>query len=690
MPTPATDIPSGGRWFIASGVAFHENDAGQVDFTDADDVPGDWITIGGGPGPKGERHRGGFPAKVAGGTPDEDGKLTGGTIVGGKVAGKLGLHGKTTDEVADHLAIVNEHQEKGKSLAEAVKAANKAAAKSTRSTAAVAALPTPPGKDLGNGLYLHDGLSGEAYLVDPRRMKEAAAMADKLEAQGKEQAKKKGKKNKAEADFAAKTVADIRAQIEQLGRGELPASHKAAHELQADQNERAETGKKRSEEARATRITQNTPRYEHLKAFVDKEGYFPMPGTIVKRPTKYLGTAAQRLRLTSDGSIEVFVGKHFEQHGVDKYWHRLTDDAIGGALSTAGWTGSSKVEEAIAASKPSAAPSVRSETTTVTKPEPKTDRPQSWWGDKASRYNWNSGGHSLSDGQAAKIEGRPGSADHVSPVTPASAETKPPPDAGDGKAMIGGYALPGAAPGGQDGAIKGARGELYAMARSSGSQSDHYYAKPMGYMTSVNDPIDGEMHRLAAKLYRQIGSGEDPDAVIESLATEAKKAATDYNKSQEKKYPFDDRRAATKGIAGHMMPEAAEDKIRWHGKMAKSVLAKYGQKALTQDPWIKDNDYTPGPAPEGASVAGFVSGLKGFEHSGHQAGVGWIARHNGELVSSRSKPNGGTIETYRVRFPDRDVLCTWGQGGVVDPNHGQMPDEWRIVQDKAGSKPGEN
>jgi hypothetical protein len=118
-------IPQGGSWFFAAGVCFHADDAGWIDFADdgADAAGGDWITIGGGPGKNGQQHAGGFPVKVAGGQPGPDGKLQGGTIVGGKLAGRLGLHGLTTDDVADHLATVNEHRRDGKSLTEAVEAA---------------------------------------------------------------------------------------------------------------------------------------------------------------------------------------------------------------------------------------------------------------------------------------------------------------------------------------------------------------------------------------------------------------------------------------------------------------------------------------------------------------------------------------------------------------------------------------
>src|SRR4051812_26840038 len=114
-----SSLPHGGRWFVAAGVAFHADDSGTIDFADADTTPGDWVTIGGGPGPHGEKHAGGFPVKVTGGQPDPDGTLRGGTIVGGKLAARLGLHGKTTDQVIGHLAAVNAHRAAGASLDEA-------------------------------------------------------------------------------------------------------------------------------------------------------------------------------------------------------------------------------------------------------------------------------------------------------------------------------------------------------------------------------------------------------------------------------------------------------------------------------------------------------------------------------------------------------------------------------------------
>ena len=80
----------------------------------------------------------------------------------------------------------------------------------------------------------------------------------------------------------------------------------------------------------------------------------------------------------------------------------------------------------------------------------------------------------------------------------------------------------------------------------------------------------------------------------------------------------------------------------------------------------------------------FLCGLRGPEHSGYESGVVWIERHGGELVSTRQSTVGTTIETWRVRFPDRDLLLTWGLGGVKDTRSGvTFPDEWRVVHDVA-------
>ncbi len=334
-------IPRGGYWFFTSGVAFHATDAGVIDFSDdGTDAAGDWITIGGGPGPRGQQHSGGFPAKVAGGTPGPDGKLQGGTIVGGKIAGKLGLHGKTTDEVAGHLATVNEHRDAGKSLPEAVKAAHAGGGAATRAGGSAADVPTPPGKDLGNGLYLFEGRADEMYLVDPRRLKEAGEMADKLDAAAETTAGKRGKKNKAETEFARKTAADIRDQIARIGRGETPPGHAEAAEHQAERDERKAESEKSHREYVVANREKNTPKYEHLKAFVDEYGYFPMPGTATKGGRKYLGTSAQRLRMDSDGTILVWTGTNINKP--HKGWVALTDDAVNAALHSAGWTGRPK------------------------------------------------------------------------------------------------------------------------------------------------------------------------------------------------------------------------------------------------------------------------------------------------------------------------------------------------------------
>jgi hypothetical protein len=67
---------------------------------------------------------------------------------------------------------------------------------------------------------------------------------------------------------------------------------------------------------------------------------------------------------------------------------------------------------------------------------------------------------------------------------------------------------------------------------------------------------------------------------------------------------------------------------------------------------------------------------------GYDAGRELIIDAGGELVAIRRGLNGAAIETWRVRFPDRDVLLTWGLGGVRDPRFGTLPEEWRIVQDK--------
>jgi hypothetical protein len=78
-----------------------------------------------------------------------------------------------------------------------------------------------------------------------------------------------------------------------------------------------------------------------------------------------------------------------------------------------------------------------------------------------------------------------------------------------------------------------------------------------------------------------------------------------------------------------------------------------------------------------APWVGFLSALRGCEHSGYARGVALIESHGGELVSLRRGVNGAAIETWRVRFPDRDILLTWGLGGVV-----VRADEWRVVHDK--------
>lgn len=81
------------------------------------------------------------------------------------------------------------------------------------------------------------------------------------------------------------------------------------------------------------------------------------------------------------------------------------------------------------------------------------------------------------------------------------------------------------------------------------------------------------------------------------------------------------------------------------------------------------------------TVREFVAGIKGYEHSGFAAGVRWIEAHGGVRVADRRNTAGGPLVTYRVRLAGRDVLATWGLGGVRDPRLGTLPDEWRIVID---------
>jgi hypothetical protein len=69
--------------------------------------------------------------------------------------------------------------------------------------------------------------------------------------------------------------------------------------------------------------------------------------------------------------------------------------------------------------------------------------------------------------------------------------------------------------------------------------------------------------------------------------------------------------------------------------------------------------------------------------SGYEDGRELILNAGGELISLRRGLNGTAVETWRVRFPDRDVLLTWGLGGVRDPRCGELPEEWRVVQDRA-------
>jgi hypothetical protein len=48
-------------------------------------------------------------------------------------------------------------------------------------------------------------------------------------------------------------------------------------------------------------------------------------------------------------------------------------------------------------------------------------------------------------------------------------------------------------------------------------------------------------------------------------------------------------------------------------------------------------------------------------HNGYEGGVAWIEQHGGECLSTRRGIDGRLIETWRVKFPDRWVLLTYGQ-----------------------------
>ena len=875
-------IPQGGYWFFAAGVPFHATADGVIDFSeDGAGADGDWVTIGGGPGPHGQQHAGGFPAKV------KDGQ-----VVGGKIAGKLGLHGKNISDVADHLSEVNKHRKDGKSLSEAVSAADDRSGSKAAGAAGgpvgdaldrSAVLPTPPGQDLKNGLYLFEGRAGQRFLVDPRRTSEALAMAAKLDDVAADYGKKRGKKNRAEAEDAKATAADIRSQVEILRGGRLPDSHTESHEDQRERDERAKEGAERRRAAVASSLEKNRPKYEHLKAFVDEHGYFPMPGTMLKGGRKYMGTSAQRLRLTEDGLVQVWTGSDLSKP--HEKWVTLTDDLIHGALKTAGWTGKPtpppappkdrlgtikdaaerlvvggtsahhELHAALVKAHPdltygefrdsmtqlrdegrlvgrpwdktiyehphpetlhfggdgkvyayaepgpnvgksvfglvssggrwfytngaafhaddagqidfvdgtegegqwitiggglgekgerhvggfpakvtggtpdsdgklrggtivggkiagklglhglsttdvadhlaevnehrdsgkTLAQAVKiarerrvSETKTVDD-VPHTERASSWWGPNAGRYHWSSGGVLISDGWAAQTaDGRPGI--HTAPRSPATVAPGGAHAEDNDELVRARDARPG---GTETPEVRGARGELYAMARAAGNQSDFYY-RPVGappaedqtpgqarWLDAVRytvGPSYGEKQRVLADFYRRAGAGESPADVSAALTASAAASEKGSHRSDE--------------VAGW---------VRHAAQMVGDVLKRYGLDRVPRDPWLDDKNYRAGgSAPAGTTWQGLVAGLKGHEHGGYQRGVGWIARHNGELVSSKAATNGSTIETYRVRFPDRDLLVTWGRSPASDQRSGQLPPAWDIVHDKVKEKsPGE-
>lgn len=78
----------------------------------------------------------------------------------------------------------------------------------------------------------------------------------------------------------------------------------------------------------------------------------------------------------------------------------------------------------------------------------------------------------------------------------------------------------------------------------------------------------------------------------------------------------------------------------------------------------------------------FLCGLKGFEHSGLENGTEWIKLHGGRKVGERTGRR-GVIQTWLVSNPgwNRDLLLTWGLGGVKLATGLELPDEWRVVMD---------
>lgn len=82
-----------------------------------------------------------------------------------------------------------------------------------------------------------------------------------------------------------------------------------------------------------------------------------------------------------------------------------------------------------------------------------------------------------------------------------------------------------------------------------------------------------------------------------------------------------------------------------------------------------------------STVNEFIGGMKGFEHSGWFAGVKWIELHNGVMVSTKPGFHDGNITTYRVRFPDADILITWGHCWYAPASGVTLP-EWRFVVDR--------
>jgi hypothetical protein len=121
------------------------------------------------------------------------------------------------------------------------------------------------------------------------------------------------------------------------------------------------------------------------------------------------------------------------------------------------------------------------------------------------------------------------------------------------------------------------------------------------------------------------------------------------------------------------------------GRPLVSTVESRATRTHDEKSHIEDEGFMSHAVSSPGSWVGFVSGLRGFEHSSYAAGVAWIGRHHGELVASRPATNGGTIETYRLRFPDRDLLVTWGRGAAFDRRSGPLPEGWQVVHDRAAA-----